>query len=241
MCVLTFIPLENNGFILTSNRDEAVAREAALPPKKYKINGQNIFFPKDPQGGGTWIASCGFFTLCLLNGGLIKHIPNPPYRKSRGKVILDFYDFKDVNLFIENYNFDNIEPFTLIIIENSNYLIINELRWTGKELLHKKIDAHFPQIWSSVTLYSPEIIKERENWFKDFLRELPNSKQILEFHHTAGNGDKKNAIKMNREDKLKTISISQFIVSQTAFTLYYEDLQNNKQYNYRIFLEPANY
>jgi hypothetical protein len=48
-------PTENQGFILTSNRDEAVSRVLAIPPKKYQLGGQYVFFPKDPQGDGTWI------------------------------------------------------------------------------------------------------------------------------------------------------------------------------------------
>ena len=98
MCVLTYIPTENQGFILTSNRDEAVSRTLALPPKKYQLGGQYVFFPKDPQGDGTWIGSCGNYTLCLLNGGIEKHVPKPPYRKSRGKVILDPFKLFDVDL-----------------------------------------------------------------------------------------------------------------------------------------------
>ena len=49
MCVLTFLPIANSGYILTNNRDEATARPKAIPPKKYNINGKQIYFPKDAQ------------------------------------------------------------------------------------------------------------------------------------------------------------------------------------------------
>ena len=90
MCVLTFLPTINSGYILTNNRDEALARPKAIPPKKYNINGKQIYFPKDAQAGGTWIATSDDLTVCLLNGASENHIHNPPYRQSRGQLILDF-------------------------------------------------------------------------------------------------------------------------------------------------------
>lgn len=234
MCVLTYIPIANKGFILTSNRDEAVSREAATPPKKYIIHGHHVFFPKDPRGGGTWIASSGEITLCLLNGGTIKHIPQPPYRQSRGKVILDFFKFSTLNTFIDDYNFTGIEPFTLVIIQNTHELIINELKWNGETLSNTTIDTSKPRIWSSVTLYSPEIIKMREQWFTDFLQQPLNPEKVLNFHQYAGVGDIRNDIRINRNNILKTLSTTQYVINEKLFTIYYEDLMTNKKYNYRV-------
>lgn len=234
MCVLTYIPTANRGFILTSNRDEAIAREAATPPRKYTINGHHVFFPKDPRGGGTWIASSGQITLCLLNGGITKHVPQPPYRQSRGKVILDFFKFNTVKCFINDYNFTGIEPFTLIIIENINELIIHELKWDGKELFNKKIDTSKPRIWSSVTLYSPKIIEMREQWFADFLKQPLSTEKVLDFHQYAGVGDVRNDIRMSRDNILKTLSTTQYVIDDKFFTIYYEDLVTSKKYNYRV-------
>jgi Transport and Golgi organisation 2 len=239
MCVLTYLPTPNNGFIFTSNRDESVARESAIPPRKYEIGGQYVFFPKDPLSDGTWIAGNENFTLCLLNGGFEKHTPTPPYRHSRGRVILDFYKFLNVEHFTKNYNFNNIEPFTLIIIERANNLSINEIRWTGQEVMSKNISPNKPKIWSSATLYSPEIIQEREKWFSNFLQENPHysADDILKFHHFGGNGDARNDIKMNRENKLMTLSVTQFRIDDANFVVRYEDLQKDKNFVYRVFTE----
>ena len=38
MCTVTFLPLKNNNFILTSSRDETPLRET-FPPKKYEEDG----------------------------------------------------------------------------------------------------------------------------------------------------------------------------------------------------------
>lgn len=234
MCVLTFIPTGNNGFILTSNRDEAVARGSAVPPRRYNINGKHVFFPKDPQGGGTWIASSGDLTLCLLNGGLTSHIPRPPYRQSRGKVILDFFDFSGSDDFIKGYDFHGIEPFTLVIIESSDELRIDELRWDGTKVVHTGPDPFRPHIWSSATLYSPQVIQKREQWFNDLLHQTTDSERILDFHLSGGSGDIRNDIRMNRDNILMTISTAQYVINKDFFTIYYEDLIAERKYNFRV-------
>jgi uncharacterized protein with NRDE domain len=79
----------NNKIIVTSNRDEAVLR-TAIPPKTYLIDGKKITFPKDPKAGGTWyaVAENGIL-LVLLNGAEEKHEHQPPYKRSRGLVVLE--------------------------------------------------------------------------------------------------------------------------------------------------------
>jgi len=236
MCVLTYLPTTNNGFIFTSNRDEKMSRESAIPPQKYEIAGRDVFYPKDPEGGGTWIGGCDTFTLCLLNGGLVPHIPNPPYRQSRGKIILDFYQFFDEETFINKYTFAGLEPFTLVIINHLNTEKYYEIRWTGQELISTTHARNEPRIWSSVTLYTPRIIQERERWFKDFLTEYPQftPEDVWRFHHTGGKGDIRNDIKMNRDNILQTLSITQFQVDSDEFVIRYEDLQKNKKYVSRV-------
>ena len=73
MCTVTFLPLGNTDFILTSNRDEQRLRET-LPPKIYEEDGVEMLFPKDKVAGGTWIGTSSKKRLvCVLNGGFIKH------------------------------------------------------------------------------------------------------------------------------------------------------------------------
>lgn len=239
MCVLTYLPTTNNGFIFTSNRDEKTSRAAAIPPRKYEIGGYYVFYPKDPQGDGTWIGGCDTFTLCLLNGGISPHVSAPPYRQSRGKVILDFYTYANIEAFVNNYSFEGIEPFTLVIINKHVTDTYSEIRWTGKQVIHTQHARNKPRIWSSVTLYSSKVIQQREQWFQDFLQQYPayTADDILHFHHTGGMGDERNDIKMNRNNELRTISITQFQVSSEEFVVNYEDLQKNKNYVYRVFIE----
>lgn len=87
MCTVTYLPLGNNNFILTSNRDETPLRKTVLP-KEYLENGVELTYPKDLLAGGTWIGLSEKKRLvCLLNGGFETHERKTPYKMSRGVLV----------------------------------------------------------------------------------------------------------------------------------------------------------
>jgi len=226
MCTVSFLPLGGNDFILTSNRDEKDSREIAKPPFIYNHNHLNVAYPQDPKAKGTWIAAAeNGYILCLLNGGFVYHKSKPPYRKSRGIVLLDFFNYNNVNQFVVNYDFKGIEPFTLIIIESRSALKIYELRWDGKQIHISYKDQKQTQLWSSVTLYSPEIIEEREQWFKTWKqkqKEGYTAENIKEFHLIGGKGDKENDLLMRRAEVF-TVSVTQIVKKDKEVLMNYTD------------------
>jgi uncharacterized protein with NRDE domain len=236
MCTATFLPYKN-GFLLTHNRDEFVERPIALPPQTYLHTnsfGENLqlTYPKDPKGGGTWILVAEKFTLCLLNGAFVPYIPTPPYRRSRGLVLLDFFDYQNIENFAANYNLVGIEPFTLWIIENDTNntpLEFIEFRWDSQKLHQIKLDSKTTHIRSSTTLYTPEIIKNRETWFGQWLQENPHydDKQIIDFHLFGGQNDKNSNLVMHRKDKL-TVSITAIAKYEKENRMVYRDLVGMK-------------
>jgi len=238
MCTVTFLPINNNGYILTSSRDEKTSRPSALFPQKYILNNEQLFYPKDKLAGGTWVlTSTNNFTLCLLNGAFEKHESKPPYRMSRGQILLDFFKFNNVETFCNEFDFKNIENFTLIIVDSNNGLNLFELRWDGN-ILHKKlVDETLPHIWSSCTLYTLEAKNNRANWFNDFIKTNTNfsKENILQFHKNAGDGSLENSIMMNRENKVKTVSITCIENSDYSYTMHYFDAEKMQDTTLRIF------
>jgi hypothetical protein len=225
MCTITFIPKANNGFILTSNRDEAPGRET-FAPKIYEEEGVSLIYPKDNVAGGTWIGiSDNKRVVCLMNGGFVAHDRKQWYRKSRGLVVKDFLKTKNLKLEIENYDFNDIEPFTAIIVEWKTEVQLFQLVWDG-------LDCHFseellaPKIWSSSPLYPENLKKKREQWFSEFLFKTikPSQEEILQFHSTAGEGDPNSNLIMDR-GFIKTKSITQIIRKNDIIEMRYEDLQ----------------
>jgi hypothetical protein len=227
MCTATYLPLGTNDFILTHSRDEKAIRPAALPPRTVRVDGIDVTFPQDPQGQGTWIASGLRFgttrtTVCLLNGAFTPHLSKPPYRHSRGLVPVHVFTYPTIKSFITTYDFSNIEPLTLLIAE-ANRLI--ELRWNGNRLFIREKNPKQPFIWSSATLYSIDIIRQREGWFWDWYRQnpTPSVDAIRRFHQVAGKDDAENGLRMNRQNFMLTVSLTSVVHHQEDVTMLYED------------------
>ena len=238
MCTVTYLPQNGNCFILTSNRDEDVLRDIALPTNKYSINDIQVYFPKDPKAGGTWIATgSNGFTVCLFNGAFKRHTSTGNYRKSRGLVLLDFFKYQNQYDFIEQYDFTNIEPFSIVFVKHQNNKVgLCELKWDGEKTHHLTHDSLLPHIWSSATLYSEEVIKQREVLFNEWVKknEIFTKESILMFHHFGGCGNIENNLVMNRISK-RTVSICSINKRNEAeIEIVYEDVINKKVYTNKI-------
>ncbi len=224
MCTLTFVPLENNNFILTSSRDEQKSRKNSELPSFTEINNTKILRPVDGDAGGSWIGITNKNrTLCLLNGAFQRHTRNTPYRKSRGIILIELLAAKSEKE-IESYDFDKIESFTLIWIEQKDDSVsLTEYRWVEEEnkLYKKIIDTNFAHIWSSATLYTSEIAEKREEWFEEWTefyfrkgQKLDTISQILWHFHVKG-GEKQNATPREQilmdDPQGGTVSLTQII------------------------------
>jgi len=230
MCTVSFIPRSNNDFILTSNRDESPNRNT-IAPQLYKIDGVDLLYPKDEVAGGTWIgASNKKRLICLLNGGFVAHQPAENYRMSRGVVVTDLLTSEDVVTKVKEYDFIGVEPFTIILVDWNINLVLYELVWDGDNI-HFSEKPIKPTIWSSSLLYSEKVKKKRETWFSEFMdaNAYISAEDIIDFHKTAGDGDKETSLIMNRVF-VKTKSITEFSKKDERYEMRYEDLATNKVY-----------
>jgi len=237
MCTVTFLPGIGSQYILTTSRDEQLSRPVARGPELKKMNDYSLLYPVDPKGGGTWIAcDDAGKTVCLFNGAFKAHFPEYPYRHSRGLIVPDFFQYPDAESFSLHYNFSNIEPFTLIIVEHHS---LTEFKWDGEKTYLLDHEFSIPKIWSSVTLYTPEIIILRERWFRDWKSGIvhPDQKDILEFHLNAGDGRKETDVQMERKAlSLKTVSITSVMVSTNKAKMEYLDLRNHSNQHIELAL-----
>ncbi len=221
MCTVTYIPKEE-GFILTSTRDEAPER-LSEQPKEHSIGSKKLFFPKEPISGGTWIAADRQKVLCLLNGAFIKHKHQPPYKLSRGKMVLEAFSHKDSYEFAGSYDFAGIEPFTLIWAESN---ALSELRWDSKVLHHKPLGRDMEYIWASCTLYEKEVQKLREQWFEKFLSKhpFPTMEKMINFHASSQTTDNENDMLIRRA-KVRSISITAIEFTNAQIDCLHQDLE----------------
>lgn len=228
MCTVTFVR-SGTKTIITSNRDEQVERQA-VEPRGYIIGGKTLTFPKDPKAGGTWYAvDQAGNVLVLLNGAFEKHDWNPPYRKSRGLILLDILS-SDVP--IEGWlgiDLSDIEPFTLVLFEDD---ALYQLRWDGSQKDTMELNPQQNHIWSSTTLYPKEIRENRAQWFAEFMSGKPivTEADMFDFHRYTKSENSQNGLVIDRPGFLKTISITQTILQDSQLALHHYDLVSKQDF-----------
>lgn len=230
MCTVTIFAKGKNDFVLTSNRDEAPNR-VSLSPDFYLVNNTKMLFPKDEKAGGTWIGiSDKSRLICLLNGGFTLHERKESYRLSRGVVVTDLLASEEIVSAIENYNLQDIEPFTLVIADWNTDLQFFELVWDGTKKHFTKLPKE-AKVWSSSTLYSKEMREERKQWFEGFKTENElSSAKALQFHKNTNTDNTEYGVVMNR-GFVKTTSVTQIVKIKDAISMSFENLQNNTTFS----------
>lgn len=199
-------------------------RPSALKPKNYLINNKKILFPKDVHAGGTWFASNDKGDIVvLLNGAKEKHQLKPSYRKSRGLIVLDLISSASIIETWQSIDLDGIEPFTLVIFESQK---LYQLQWNEMEKEKLTLDNTKKYIWSSSTLYPKDIRVKRAEWFEQFMKQkhILTAADLFYFHSNTGEEDTENGLVINRNNVLKTVSISQSVIEMNKVSFHYHDL-----------------
>ena len=237
MCTVTYIPeTDKRGFILTSNRDEKSFRPT-VPPEIYSMDSTKVCFPKDAQAGGSWIAMNDKGRLCcLLNGAFKAHQKMQYHTRSRGTVLTGFASTQmNVSDYFNSEDLSVVEPFTIIVVEQEKGQVTGmfEFVWDGNIKHVRKPDPLKPAFWSSVTLYSAENRKHRQEWFRNFLESNNGSitpAKVFEFHSGTHTSDNSVNLVMERVGGLKTVSITQVTTRNGIFIMTYRDLINNSEH-----------
>ena len=237
MCTVSFVRV-NDAVIITSNRDEHIQRENAAAPGFHQLQNKKIIFPKDARAGGTWFAAADNGVVAvLLNGAFKKHISQPPYRKSRGLILLEIVEAHKPISFFKMLDLDNIEPFTIVLYQPG---LLHELRWDGNDKHEKVLDITGNYIWSSATLYSDEVIEYRKNLFDRFIHSAAGiTAATVHDFHASNNGDAENGFVISRQTGMKTFSITQAVVQSDAVNFLHDDLLQEKRYTEIMHINHA--
>lgn len=229
MCTVSYYKSKDQ-VIITSNRDESAIRPLALPPRKITINQSAIYCPIDPQHNGTWFAvNQNNSVFVLLNGAEKKHFHNPPYKKSRGLILLEIAGSINYLNKWHSIDLDLIENFTIVAYFNGR---LAQLRWNGNKKSLLFLDENKAHIWSSTTLYDELTIKKREEWFYDFLANKNNEingNALIDFHTNTKKEDTDNGLIINRTNNMLTKNVTQTILYASHFQMQHWDLIKNEK------------
>ncbi len=238
MCTVSYIPLVN-GFVLTSNRDESPKRETALDPDFYVHDHVSLYFPKDPQGQGSWIAVSEDERLtCLLNGAFEKHSHFPPYNRSRGLIVLESFQYETPFDFYTGVNLEGVEPFTMVLVWAK---CVFELRWTGERKFFTSLPNE-PQLWASATLYEPSVVLKKQQWLADFLKEnpIPEQEHVVLFHKDGGVLDALNGMRIERPGSVKTLSVTSIQIVHSEINIIHDNFTSVFEDNWDSHLKAEN-
>ena len=152
-------------------------------------------------------------------------IPDASYRMSRGQVVIDAASAQGVIPFVENYNFEGVAPFTLLVYEKNIFV---QTVWDGFKRHISDLSTDQPQLWSSVTLYPPEVRAWRNEIFKTWIseRQAYDRESIMAFH-CLKKGDAVNDFIMNRNEVVKTLSVTSIELHKHKGSLLHLDLEHN--------------
>lgn len=232
MCTVSYLPTGSSA-LLVSNRDERKHRSAAHPPAPSQVNGQSFLFPTDGDAGGTWIMAGAHRVGVLLNGAFEAHDPQPPYRMSRGRVLVELLSAPDPVKAWSLYHLQQIEPFTWILYWEGQLI---EFRWDGQTAHRRDCDPQQAHIWSSATLYDAAIREKRARWFAEWLstQAQPELDALMQFHRFGGEGNLHHDFFMNRDGEVFTVSITGVQVHADHVHMVYKDLIADLTYAQQI-------
>ncbi len=227
MCTVSFVPT-SKGTIITSNRDENIIRQAALPPQHFMHENHEMFCPVDGRAKGTWFIVRNDKSVgVLLNGAFVAHEPKGNYSMSRGRVLPDIFKHNNPLKALRQFDLGNVENFTLLMFHQG---CLHECKWDGEKLFIIQLDNNLPHIYSSVTLYTTEMIRIREQWFDKWLdaNPLPTQADTIHFHETGGSGNNLFGLQMNRNNHMQTVSITSVMLEENSACLFYRDCANKQ-------------
>jgi len=237
MCTLTFIPVSEKQWCITSNRDESTQRDEASLPQYVKLNNERrMLSPVDGKAGGSWLALSDHKQMAVvLNGAFERHKHLPPYRKSRGLVLRDAFGYDNFRDFTQDYGLIGIEPFTMVLFSWNDAMEILVVQWNGEEKFVSEVDATAPQIWLAPTLY-PKFSRDqsREEFDTLLAKNEPSPELMLQFHHTQHYAEKMKRHGLPAIPTLDTLSISQAVVQNSHIALGHYDLLHNLEAHYNL-------
>lgn len=215
MCTVSIVALAGVGpsYRLVTSRDEQRSRAPGEPPAWRTLGGVRVLSPRDPVGGGTWVATTeGGVTLCLLNGNLGRPVPLPRRARSRGELIERLIGLDAIEAMIDatrGESLDPYPPFRLVAIVpdrgESAGVRIADLFW-DRAAPAWTLDHAAPICFVSSGLGDDRVVP-RLGLFDAMVRGEPRPSAQDSFHDHVWPERPEISVRMAREDA-RTVSIT---------------------------------
>lgn len=223
MCTLSWLA-GAGGWHVHFNRDESSSRARALPPVLRRGAREDFIAPKDPDGGGTWIAATsGGGVFCLLNdysqrpradGGAGR-----PVGPSRGLVVerLASGEWSIAGMTGAFLTGSDLQPFHLFAFSEGSVL---QYHWDGRTVKVEERDSRVG-CFSSSSLDGERVVAGRLRVF-DALARGGMSPELQERFHAGLEdvGRPESGVVMDRETS-RTVSWTSVVLGPGKVTMAY--------------------
>jgi hypothetical protein len=226
MCTITVVPHER-GVRLVCNRDERRTRPAALPPRIHHLGGHPALFPRDPQGGGTWIGVNGAgIAVALLNRCRTVDANDTTPKRSRGLVVRELLrctSLSQAAAAVEALDPRAFEPFQVVIVGERRVLAATSAAGTRIRCTAQRFAK--PLLFTSSSLgdrlvdgprrrlFDRLVVRSRAGWLSG----------QAQFHEHQWRDRPDISVRMERDDA-RTVSRTKIDVTNDGALVQYEAL-----------------
>jgi len=220
MCTVSWIHTPD-GYELFCNRDERLARKAALPPQILDVRETKAIAPRDGDFGGSWISVNEFgLSLCLLN------LYEAPLRAgeftSRGLLLMDFADSASPEYLIARLpevSLHEFRPFTLLALAVGKPTLI--VRWNGSGCGFDR-DGESQMPLTSSSFDTARVVESRKHHFRHLSAKATeiDSGLLSRFHRSHEPSRGAYSTCMHRADA-ETVSFTQIAVDSNLIQFRY--------------------
>ena len=234
MCTVIYLPEQAGYARFISIRDEHKARTLARIPSIMHEGDVDVLSPIDPLGGGSWIGVNGFLdTIVLFNGAFTKHTAGGVYRMSRGVIVKHLLETGIPLVEWAYLLLDGIEPFSLLVFTDAQ---LYRLTWDGYQKHQEVLNKQVPHIFSSVTLYDAQAAKRRASLFRQWYDKVSRNPDTPIEALCSSSTDMYNGFLIQRENGIRSQSISAIQYHKQSVSFKYHDLVNQSVHTAQIDL-----
>ena len=220
MCTVTLLSIDGTRR-LVCNRDEQLNRPPAEPPHLHVQNNIAALYPRDPQGGGTWVGGNQHGMLATLLNGNPTYPHQPAVARTRGEIVphvLAATTYAEVQRLIDQLDW-TVYPACRLLVSCTEGA--RSWGWDGRSV---QLTTHTDEqaVFFTSSGLGDHVVESRrralwDEWFTP--GEHPFSRQDM-FHRHRWPDQRELSINMDRFDA-RTVSCTTVSVDSMAVTMHY--------------------